>query len=52
MTRLQWILTIGAVLLLVAFLVWPGWIWGHPVWGPWPKATPSGSTVQPTPAAS
>jgi hypothetical protein len=46
MTRLQWILTIAAILLLVGFLVWPGWIWGHPIWGPWPKTT-TNTAIQP-----
>lgn len=33
-----------AVILLVAVmaaLVWPGFFWGHPIWGPWITKTPA-----------
>lgn len=36
--------TIGAILLtvlVVLFVVWPGWLFGHPIWGPWPLANQS-----------
>ena len=36
--------------LLIGALVWPGWAFGHPIWGPWPKATPN-STPASQPAA-
>lgn len=29
------ILGVIVILLLIGLFVWPGWILGHPIWGPW-----------------
>jgi hypothetical protein len=36
-----------AVLLAFGAVIWPGWILGHPIWGPWT----TGSAAVPTPPA-
>lgn len=39
-----------AVVMLLAIVVWPGWLWGHPIWGPWNSTTEAGQTAEQTDA--
>ena len=40
------IVVVVAFLALLSGLVWPGWMLGHPIWGPWPaKSTPIAQPV-------
>jgi|GEM_PF-4329198 len=38
------IVVVVAFLVLLSGLVWPGWMLGHPIWGPSTSATPIAST--------